>query len=425
MSWEQVYAERRRTAGEALDEHLRPGQTLLIAADLAEPTALIDALLPRLERLAPLTILALFVGGRARFADDAYAPWVRLRTLLPPRRLARRLAGGGAEHVPCHLSQLPRWFEDGTLRADVALLQLSPPDARGLCSLGISRLFYGEAVRHTPLVIAEVNRQMPHVTGAPAVPVERLAALVETDRPLPEVAPAPIGPLERQLGGHVAELVPNGATVEFGLGAAPEAAIRALAGHRDLGIHSGLLCDAAVDLLQAGAVTNAGKPRDRGVSVANLLLGTRRLFDYCADNLAVQLRSSSYVHDAHVIASLDRFVAINSALEVDLLGQANAETMGAARVSGSGGLLDFVRGAQAAAHGRSILVLPSTSRDGRVSRIVPRLSAGATVSVPAADADWVVTEHGAAALRGRSTAERARALIAIAHPDFRDELQQA
>ncbi len=425
MTWLDAFEARKRSAEEALDAFLRPGQTLFIVGDLAEPLPLVEALLPRLERLAPLTIMTQIAGGRARFADDAYAEWVRLLALLPTRRLADRLASGNVQYVPCHSSQIPVWFKNGTFRADVALVQLTPPDATGHCGFGISRSFYAEVIASTPVVIAEVNRQMPRIPGDSAVAVADLAAVVETDRQLPEISPARIGPVEQRLGEVVAGLVPDAATVEFGIGGAPESALRQLRGHRDLGFHSGLLCDAAVDLLESGAVTNARKTVDRGVTVADVLLGTRRLFDYCYDNPLVQIRSSGYVHDIRTLAAQEGFVAINSAVEVDLLGQTNAETIDARRVSGVGGLLDFVRGAHASRGGRSIVVLPSTGRGGTVSRIVPRLAAGAAVSIPAADADWVVTEHGAACLRGKTASERTRALLAIAHPDFRAELRRA
>lgn len=416
---------RTCSAEEAIEAYLRPGQTIFIVGDLAEPTVLTEALLPRLEWLAPLTIITQFVGGRCRFADEEYAKWVRIRALFPARRLAERQASGNVEYIPCHSSQIPRWFRDGTLRADVALVQLSPPDAQGCFSLGISRSFYLEVLRSTPVVIAEVNHRMPRVFSDDGPQMADISAIVETDRPLPEIPPAAIGAREQRLGELVAELVPDGATIQFGIGGAPEAALRQLGNHRDLGIHSGLLCDAVIDLIESGAVTNAGKTADRGLTIADVLLGSRRLFDYCHQNPFVQLRSSAYLHNIRVLAGIERFVAINSAIEIDLLGQVNSETLGMRRVSGIGGLLDFVRGANESPGGRSIVVLSSTDRHGARSRIVTHLPPGAAVSIPAADVDWVVTEQGAVSLRGKGARERARALISIAHPEFRAALSAA
>ncbi|MDE3076050.1 MAG: hypothetical protein KGJ86_11530, partial [Chloroflexota bacterium] len=250
-------------------------------------------------------------------------------------------------------------------------------------------------------------------------------AIVETDHPLQEIPPATIGPVERDLGRHAAALIPDGATIQFGIGNAPEAVLRSLHRHRDLGVHSGLLCDAFIDLVDSGAVTNQRKTVDRGLTIADLLLGTDRLFRFCSQHADVEFRSSDYVHDVRLMAAIEGFVAINSAIEVDLLGQANSETIQGRRVSGIGGLLDFVRGANASPGGQSILVLPSTGRGGSVSRIVPRLGAGVPVSIPAADNDWVVTEYGSAHVKGKTAAQRAGALISIAHPSFRDELTSA
>jgi 4-hydroxybutyrate CoA-transferase len=278
------------------------------------------------------------------------------------------------------------------------------------------------AARGAPLVIAQVNPNMPAARGNAFLHRSRIDAWVEVDEPLlPYPSPSP-GEVERAIGRHVAALIPDGATVQVGVGAIPQAVLESLADHHDLALHS-LLVDAAVGLVEGGVVTGARKTIHRGRLDIAEAMGTRRLFDFLHDNPIVSMDSSAFVHDPDVVAQLDRFCSINSALEVDLTGQVNAETLGDRQVAGIGGQFDFVLGASRSRGGVSVIALPSTGREGTVSRIVARLAAGAAVTTPRFLADWIVTEHGAARLRGRSVRERAAALIAVAHPRFRGELE--
>ena len=280
------------------------------------------------------------------------------------------------------------------------------------------------AARRAPLVIAQVNPAMPRTLGNAFLHRSQIDAWVEVDEPLTPYPPPVVGDVERAIGRHVAALVPDGATVQVGVGAIPQAVLEALVDHRDLALHS-LLVDPSVALVERGAVTNALKRFHRGRMDIAEAMGTRRLFDFVHDNPLVNMDSSALVHDPETVARLDRFVAINSALEVDLAGQVTAESLGPRQVAGIGGQFDFVLGASRSRWGAAIIALPSTARDGQASRIVPRLSPGAAVTSPRFLADWVVTERGAAALRGKGERGRAEALLAVAHPRFQGELERA
>jgi 4-hydroxybutyrate CoA-transferase len=313
------------------------------------------------------------------------------------------------------------------VRGNVALLQVSPPGEDGLCCLGISVDHSLEAIGGAGLIIAEVNERVPRVPGAAFLPVVAIDCFVPSSRRPIELPAPPIGIVEAAIGRHVAALVPDGATVQVGVGAIGEAVIRALAGKRDLGIHSGLIPDGVVDLVEAGVVNGRYKRIDRGKIVTAGLVGTARLYDWARENPMVELRPTSYTHHPAILRQLDNFVAMNAALEVDLLGRVNAETVAGVQLGGVGGQVDFLRGAAQARGGRSFIILSATTPNGKVSRIVPRLrwSAGAVLTTPPEDVHYIITEYGAAELRGKTARERAEALIEIAHPDFREGLREA
>jgi acyl-CoA hydrolase len=332
---------------------------------------------------------------------------------------------GRVEFVPVRYFDLVTEFARGGHWApDCVIVHTAPPDAAGYLSLGVAVGVALPAARTAPLVIAQVNPNMPRTRGNCWLHASQIDAWVDVDEPLVEYPPTVVGDVERAIGRHVAALVPDGAAVQVGVGAIPQAVLEALDGHRDLALHS-LLVDAAVGLVERGVVTCAAKRVHRGRMDVAEAMGTRRLFDFLRDNDRVNMESSAFVHDPDVVARMDRFVSINSALEIDLTGQVTAESLGGRQVAGIGGQFDFVLGASRSRGGASIIALPSTTRDGAVSRIVARLSAGAAVTTPRFLVDWVVTEHGAAKLKGRGEWERAAALIAVAHPRFREELERA
>jgi len=404
-------------------ERLRPGMKVLIPPGCGEPTALVAEICRQSSRLRDLTLMGGLHLGDYPFARPEHAA-LRYATWHMSPRLEEAHRRGRVEFVPARYFDVVRDFARGGAWApDCVLIHTTPPDGRGYLSLGVAVGVVLPAARSAPLVIAQVNRHMPRTRGNSYLHTSQIDAWVAVDAPLVPYPPPVIGEVERAIGAHVAPLVPDGATVQIGVGAIPQAVLEALAGHRDLALHS-LLVDAAVALVERGVVTAARKPVHRGRLDIAEAMGTRRLFDFLHDNVFVNMDSSALVHDPDVVAAIDRFVSINSALEIDLGGQVTAESLGPRQVAGIGGQFDFVLGASRARGGRAVIALPSTGRDGTVSRIVPRLAAGAAVTTPRFLADWVVTEHGAAHLRGLGERERATALVAVAHPRFREDLER-
>jgi 4-hydroxybutyrate CoA-transferase len=403
---------------------LRPGMRVLVPPGCGEPVALVGEICRQADRLRDLTLMGGLHLGDYPFARPEAAA-LRVATWHMSPRLEEARRRGRVEHVPLRYFDLVEAFgRGGPWAADGVLVHCAPPDARGYLSLGVAVGVVLPAARQAPLVLAQINPNMPRTRGAGWLHRSQVDAWVEVDEPLLEFPPPPITDVERAIGRHVAALIADGATVQVGVGAVPQAVLEALGDHRDLALHS-LLVDASVGLCERGAVTNAGKRVHRGRMDIAEAMGTRHLFDFLHDNPLVNMESSAWVHDPQVVAQLDRFAAVNSALEVDLSGQVTAESLGPRQVAGIGGQFDFVLGAGRSRSGRAIIALPSTGRDGSVSRIVPRLTSGAAVTTPRFLADCVVTEHGTASLRGRGERERAAALIAVAHPRFRGELERA
>ena len=402
---------------------LRPAMKVLLPPACGEPTALVAEICRQSSRLPDLTLLGgIHLGdypwARPEHAELRFATWHMSPRLEDARRRGR------VEFVPIRYFDLVTQFAaGGTWAPDCVLVHCAPPDARGYLSLGVSVSVALPAARHAPLVIAQVNGTMPRTLGNAFLHRSQIDYWVEVDEPLTPYPPPAIGDVERAIGRRVAGLVPDGATVQVGVGAIPQAVLEALVDHRDLALHS-LLVDASVTLVERGVVTNALKRIHRGRMDIGEAMGTRRLFDFLHENPRVSMDSSRFTHDPETVARLDRFVAINSALEIDLTGQVTAESLGQRQVAGIGGQFDFVLGASRSRGGAAVIALPSTGRDGAASRIVPRLQTGAAVTSPRALADWIVTEHGTAGLRGKGERGRAEALIAVAHPRFREELLQ-
>jgi acyl-CoA hydrolase len=395
-------AGRRATAGEAIAA-IPDGGRVFVAASCSTPLTLCDALAESRNRFRALELAA----GHLRVP---LAPFAHLGkpfrfTSLQPSPVLREYWSTG--------------FVDPV---DVALVQVSAPGPDGRVSLGTSVGSTLDLVRGTPLVIAQVNSQMPYTFGAGELPTTAFDYLVEAERPLPEIVVPEPDATARQIAKHAAAEIPDGATLQFGIGAIPEAILSALAGHRDLGIHGGMLSDACIDLCEAGALTGARKSWGAGILVAAEVIGTRRLYDWVHRNPLVHLAPSRCSHGAAALADSAHFVAINSAVEIALDGTVNAESIGAALVSGPGGQPDFAIGASVNAAGRSLLALPATAARGKLSRIVKRIDPAATVTLPRYLVDRIVTEYGVARLRGLPLGARREALAAIAHPDFRPEL---
>jgi acyl-CoA hydrolase len=403
---------------------LRPGMRVLLQPGCGDPRAVVNEICRQSDRLAPLT----FMGGLRLddypFAAPAYAGKLRFATWHDSPRLAEAEARGDVDFIPARYWETAAMFATGGAWApDAVIVHTAPPDRAGYLSLGVSVSHALPAARRAPLVIAQVNERMPRTLGNAFLHRSQIDAWVAVDEALQEYPPPRVGTVERSVAGHVAGLVRDGATVQVGVGAIPQAVMEALGGHRDLGVHS-LLVEPMMALVEKGAITNARKRLHPGRMDVGEIMGTARLFAFCHDNRMVNMEPCDVTHDPEVIGRLGDFVSINSALEVDLLGQVNAESVGGRQVAGIGGQFDFVLGAARAAGGRSIIAMPATGRDGQVSRIVARLGPAARVTTPRYLADYVVTEYGVAALRGKDDAERARVLARIAHPSFREALER-
>ncbi|WP_321949124.1 acetyl-CoA hydrolase/transferase family protein [Paraburkholderia sp. J10-1] len=398
-------------------QYVRPGDTVAWGQCGAEPCTLTALLMS--QRMAIGGRFRVFVGASwSETLDPAFADCIDFMAYGASgtnRRLERE---GVLDILPCHYSQFRTVLTGGPNRVDVLLLQVAPADEAGCYSLSIAHEYLVPLIDSARVVIAEVNAAAPWTYGERRLRAEDFDALIHTDRAPLEAPATQAGDTERRIAQHAASLIEDGATIQFGLGALPEAIVAQLHDRRDLGVHSGTIGDAVVDLIEAGVVTNARKSRDRGVSVAGTMMGTRKIYAHAHRNAQLQFRSTAYTHDIDVLGGLDRFVAINSALEVDLTGQVNAEAAGGRYVGAVGGALDFMRGAARSAGGVAIVALAASTRHG--SRIVARLSG--PVSTPRSDAAVIVTEHGVADLRGLTLAQRVERMLAIAPPEWREPL---
>jgi 4-hydroxybutyrate CoA-transferase len=412
----------RKIRPERVPDLLRPGISVFVQGASGEPSALLQALAAAPEASDGVGYVGCFIPGVNRIDPASFHPNARLTSFFVFGDIARSHAAGKVRFLPLHYSGI--WDYLAGLEIDLALIQVTPPDRAGRCSLGVSVHFVPAVLERAKAIVAEVNAAMPRPAHSYELAYERLDYVVETDRPLVALATGDLPPEVRRIGAHVAGLVDDGDIIQIGIGKVPAAALAALRDRRELGLHGGLVSDDVVDLHDAGVITGARKSRDAGSMVCATALGSARVYEWAGRCPDLRFAPVSYTHDVRVLGEVDNLVAINSVLAVDLFGQANAEMLDGRQVSGTGGLLDFVRGARLSKGGRSILALPSTAGGGRSSRIVPRLGASGIVSCPRADADIVVTEHGIARLRDKSVDERAEALIAIADPAFRDQLAE-
>jgi acetyl-CoA hydrolase len=410
-------------APEALDftRLIRSGETVGWAEATAEPVFLTRLLDAQAERCPPFRLFFALTFSDAFGADH---PNVTVTALGGASAGRRFFAGRGDNVIPANISDISGLVSSGRLPIDLVLLQVSGPDATGRYNAGLGIEHLHAAIGRARLVIAQVNPELPWTHGDTAIEPTAIDVLVPAAAPPIELPTRPAGRIDRAIADHVARLIPDRATIELGLGAIPQAVTRALGRKQGLGIHSGAIGDGIADLMEAGIVDNRHKEIDPAVTVATMLMGTSRLYRFADRNPAIQIRATSYTHDALVLGNFRRFIAINGALEVDLTGQVNAETARGRHIGLVGGQMDFIRAANRAAQGRSIIALQSTDRERTRSRIVAMLADG-IVTTPRAEADLVVTEHGIAELCGRTLAERARALIAVADPAFRAELEQA
>lgn len=420
-NWKEKYAAQIQTAEEAV-KRIRPGQRVFIGTGCAEPLTLVRALTARAAQLPDTEIVHLLTFGEAPYAHRELAKYFRVNSFFIAENVRDIIQEGLGDYTPIHLSDIPRLFHSGQLPLDAALIQVTPPDENGMCSLGISVDIVKSAIENASLVIAQVNPNMPWTHGDSLVDILKLDVLVPCEDPLVEVPPAEVTDVTRQIAEYIAALIDDGSTLELGIGRIPHALLAFLGHKRDLGIHTEMITDDIIPLIESGVITGKRKTLDRGKIVTSFCLGTRKLYDYIDRNPIFSFQPTEYVNDPHIISQQHKMVAVNVALEVDLTGQVCADSLGSKFFSGVGGQVDFNRGAAKAPGGKAIIALPSTAKNGTVSRIVTRLSPGAGVVTTRAGVNYVVTEYGVAYLHGKSVSERALALISIAHPKFRAQL---
>lgn len=424
MSWLEQYRGKCTTAAEAV-RSVTSGHRVYVGGGCAVPHALVDALCARADEMADVEIVHLMTVGEARYAAPEMAGHFRCRALFVGENVRDAVHEGRADYVPVHLHQVPRLFRDGSLPLDAAFVVVSPPDEHGFCSFGIEVGVTKPAALAARRIVAEVNREMPRTLGDSFIHVSKIDACVEIDRPLDLYRPRELTGTERRIGEHVAGLVEDGACLQVGIGGIPAAVLDYLDDRRDLGVHTEMFSDGLQRLMEKGVVTGERKNFHPGKVVAGFTLGSRELYDFVHDNALIEFHPSDYVNSPFNVARNDRMVAINAAIQVDLTGQVCSDSLGQRIWSGFGGQVDFGRGALFAKGGLAVTALPATARDGAVSRIVPVLEPGAGVVTTRADVHTVVTEHGVARLHGCGLRDRARALIGIAEPRFREELERA
>jgi len=421
MNWVDQYRQKLVSAEEAV-ELVRSDNRVYVHEGCGTPLPIIEALVRRAPLLRNVEIVHMLTFGPADYTRPEFERSFRHVGLFIGGNVREAVNDGRADYIPIFLSEIEGLFTSGQMPLDVTIVQTSPPDSHGFLSLGTSIDCGLNAARVARHVIAEVNSQMPRTYGDTFIHVSKVTAIVETNRPLLELKAEPSTEVQERIAERVASLIPDGATLQTGIGGIPDAVLRFLRDRRDLGIHSEMCTDGIVDLVQCGAITNDRKRLHRGKIVAGFVLGTKRLFEFIHENPIFEFHPTSYVNDPFNIAQNDNMVAINSAIEVDLTGQVCADSIGTRPYSGFGGQVDFVRGAARSKGGRPIIALNSTAKHGTVSRIVPVLSPGAGVVTCRADVHYVVTEHGIAYLHGKTLRQRAEALIAVADPRFRAEL---
>jgi 4-hydroxybutyrate CoA-transferase len=422
MTYPNKNFQSRVMAADEAVKHIKSGDRIFLTGNCSVPQTTLAALVKYAPNLQNVEICQALTIGPADYVDPKMEGHLRVNTMFISPNVRSAVNDGRADFTPVLLSEFPLLFRKKILPIDVALIHVSPPDEHGFCSLGVEVGLTKSAAESAKIVIAEVNQQMPRTLGDSFIHVSKLDCIVAVDYPLPELAMGGDGlsDVVESIAGHIAELIPDGATMQLGIGAIPDAVLKYLLEKKDLGIHTELFSDGIIDLVEAGVLTNARKTLHPGKIIAGFVIGTKRLYDWVDDNPLIELHPTEHVNDPFVIAQNDRMVAINSAIEVDLTGQVCADSIGPKLYSGVGGQLDFIYGASRSKEGVPIIALPSTAKS--FSRIVGMLKQGAGVITSRNHVHYIVTEYGIANLYGKTIRQRAHALIGIAHPDFRDEL---
>ncbi|UUV18171.1 4-hydroxybutyrate CoA-transferase [Fusobacteria bacterium ZRK30] len=421
MNWKELYKEKLVSPDEAI-LNINSKNRVVVAHACAEPKILIDALVKNKEKFEDLEIVHMVAMGKAQYVNDDMKKHFVHNALFAGASTRKAVQDGRADFTTCYFHEVPKLFRDGHLPVDAALIQTSLPDEHGNCSMGISIDYIKSAAENSKVVIAQINKHMPRTMGDSFIHISDINYIVEHSEPLIELNPPRIGEIEKAIGKNCASLVEDGSTLQLGIGAIPDAALLFLKDKKDLGIHSEMISDGVLELVKSGVINNKAKNFHKGKMVVTFVMGTKALYDYVDNNPLVEFYPVDYVNDPVIIARNDNMVSINSCVQLDLTGQVCSESIGYKQISGVGGQVDFVRGATMSRGGKSIIAIPSTAAKGKVSRIVSVLDEGAVVTTSRNDVDYIVTEYGVARLKGKTIKERGRALIGIAHPDFREDL---
>ena len=422
MKWQDIYEQRKMSPEEAV-RLIHSGDRVVIGHAVGVPLAITDVMVEHRKDYKDVEIIQMVSQGNAKFCEPGTEGHFRLNSLFVGAQSRPAVKEGRGDFTPCCFSDVPSLLRE--LTVDAAVIQVSPPDRHGYVSCGVSVDYTLPAAKCAKTVIAQVNRRMPRTLGDTCLHVSEIDCFVEIDHPVLEIPLPKIGEAEKAIGENCAKLVRDGDTLQLGIGAIPDAVLLFLKDKKDLGIHSEMISDGVVELIENGVITNARKNLHPGKSVVSFLMGTKRLYDYADDNPAVAMYPVDYVNDPYVVGKNDNLVSINSCVQVDFMGQVAAESVGTTQISGIGGQMDFIRGARLSKGGRAVIAIASTAAGGKISKIVPFLDQGAAVTTSRTDVDYIVTEYGIAHLRGKTLKDRARALISIAHPKFREELGEA
>jgi len=424
MNWESIFRRKVTDVDSALTA-IESGNRVYLAGGAGVPKVLIQGLTRRASEVQGVELTHILTFADAPYVEPQYQEALRVNALFIGSNVRSAVQEGRADFTPVFLSEIPQLFRTGVLPIDVVLMSVSLPDEHGFCSFGVEVGTTKPAAESADVIIAEVNRQMPRTLGDSFIHVSRLHHIVEVDYPIPE---APQGGSSEQhmlVGQHIAEMIPDGATLQMGIGSIPDAVLKNLLDHKDLGVHTELFSDGVIDMVEAGVITCSKKSFHPGKIIAGFLFGSKRLYEFVHNNPLIELHPTDYVNDPFNIAQNDNMVAINSAIQVDLTGQVCADSIGPRIFSGVGGQVDFIRGAARSKGGLPIIAFLSTAKNGTVSRITPMLYEGAGVVTTRSDVHFVVTEYGVASLYGKTIRQRAKELINIAHPRFREELTAA
>ncbi len=421
MDWKQLYKEKIVSADKAA-EKIKNNTRVVIGHAAGEPKEVINAMVSNSHKYSNVEIVHMVGMGQGAYVKKENQCSFRHNAFFTGPATREAIAEGRADFTPCFFSEIPKLFREEYLKVDVAIIQVSMPDEYGFCSFGISNDYTKPAAECANIVIAEVNINMPRTFGDSFIHVKDIDYIVEVNYDLIEIKPGIPGEIEKAIGRNCAEVIEDGSTLQLGIGTIPDAVLLFLNYKKDLGIHSEMISDGVIDLVQSGVINNKKKTLHKDKIIVSFLMGTKKVYDFANNNPMIETYSVDYVNDPYIISKNNNMVSINSCIEIDLMGQVAAESIGIKQFSGVGGQVDFIRGANMSRGGKSIIAMPSTAANGKVSRIVPFLQKGTAITTSRNDIHYVATEYGIAGLKGKSLRERARALINIAHPLFRPEL---